>query len=82
MYALFLTITKTIFRAIISGRGGARKAAQPGLNQWMNAKLIKIILNNIALGLINIEIYMGKLSWARAAARLAWVLASPLISGM
>jgi hypothetical protein len=43
----------------MDSRGGARKAAQPGLNQWTSAKLIKIILNNIALRLINIEIYMG-----------------------
>jgi hypothetical protein len=39
--------------------GRARKAAQLRLSQWTSAKLIKIILNNIALGLINIEIYMG-----------------------
>jgi len=59
-------------------RGGAGNAPQPGINQWTSTRLVKIMLNNIALGLITIEIYMGELSWARATARPACALAPPL----
>jgi hypothetical protein len=41
----------------LPSRGGFQ-AAQLGLNKSINARLIKIMLNNIILDLINIEIYM------------------------
>ena len=40
-------------------RSEAGNALQPGQNQWTCIRLIKIMLNNISLGLITMEIYKG-----------------------